>query len=218
MEKEAIVAWAKARMLSTDEVPLEIGYRYYHGLRVAALALELVNAESLVVNQELLFIGALLHDVGKAGDKGKGHGPRGAELIQKQIPHLFGQDELERVTQIVAYHYMRPKSKYMLGKPDPGWPQEVLLVQDADTLDHFGANGIWIAHHFATVEKRNQQSSIDRHIMEDEAWKQESQQAMNYPAALRELEHRISCMDNFVWQWAREEQGQLTFRRLEEQL
>lgn len=216
MDKEAIVAWAKTRMLATDEAPLETGYRYYHGLRVATLTLKLAKVESLEVNEELLFIGALLHDVGKAGDQSKEHGPRGAELIRKQISDLFDPDELERVIQIVACHYLRPKSKYMRDKPDPGWPAEVLLAQDADVLDHFGANGIWIAHHWAAVEKRTQASSIERHHVDDEAWKQESRQSINYPTALAELEHRIVFMEEFVQQWEREERGQLTCRTLRE--
>lgn len=203
-------------MLGREDAPLETGYRYYHGLRVSKLALALAQSESISVESDLLFIAALLHDVGKAGTKGKGHGPRGAELIARSIPQLFNSEELRYVTNIVANHYMRPHSKYLQGEPDPGWPPEVLLVQDADTLDHFGANGIWISHHWAAMERRDQASSISRHWVDDEAWRQESQRAMNYPTALCELQHRISCMDSFIRQWEREEQGQLTYRSTKE--
>jgi putative nucleotidyltransferase with HDIG domain len=212
MQKEAIQAWAKEQMLPANDKHLETGYRYYHGLRVAKLSLELAAAESLGVNEELLFIGGLLHDVGKAGEGGKGHGPRGAEIIEAEIADLFTPDELRQVTSIVANHYMRPQSKYLRDQPDPHWPPEVLLVQDADTLDHFGANGIWIAHHWAAFEKRNQAASISRHWVEDQPWHAESRRAMNYQTASRELEHRIACMDAFIHQWEKEEQGQLSYR------
>ncbi len=209
MQWEAIIEWAKARMLESDEAPLEIGYRWHHGRRVANLALELASMESLTVDREVLYIGALLHDVGKAGYQGKEHGPRGARLIEEQIPHLFGREELRQVLAIVANHYLRPKSKYVRGQPDPGWPAEVLLVQDADALDHFGANGIWITHHWAALELRDQADSIARYYGVDSEWRQEALQAMNYLAAVGELKQRIAFMDAFMQQWQREEQGLL---------
>ncbi|MGI6357219.1 MAG: HD domain-containing protein [Bacillota bacterium] len=209
MQWEAVIEWGKGKMLRSDEAPLEIGYRWHHGRRVANLALELARVEALTVDREVLYIGALLHDVGKAGYQGKEHGPRGARLIEEQIPHLFGRDELRQVTSIVANHYQRPKSKYLRDQPHPGWPPEVLLVQDADTLDHFGANGIWINHHWAALERRNQAESIARYYGVEKAWRQEALQALNYPAAVEELKQRIAFMDSFMRHWQREEQGLL---------
>lgn len=209
MQRDEIISWAKARMLAVDEAPLETGYRFHHGQRVAQLALRLAEVESLSVDRDLLFIGALLHDVGKAGEQGKGHGPRGARLIEEQIAPLFSPEELRLVTTIVASHYLRPKSKFQRNQPDPGWPAEVLLVQDADTLDHFGANGIWIAMHWATHEKRNQPDTIARHFGVDQEWHRESRQAMNYPSAVAELEQRIAFMTAFMQRWSREDRGQL---------
>lgn len=210
MQTEQILAWAADQMAAAPEPALEPGYRYHHGLRVAKLALALARTEVLAVDEQLLYVGGLLHDVGKAGEQGKGHGPRGAELISQQIADLFSAEELRRVTEIVANHYMRPKSKYLRHQPDPGWSAEVLLVQDADTLDHFGANGIWIAHHWSTVERRSPARSIRWHWVDNAPWHEESRRSINFPAARAELERRIACMDAFVRQWELEEAGCLS--------
>ena len=47
-------------------------------------------------------------------------------------------EELEAVAQIVLHHYDRPNSIWFEGKEKPEWTPDILLVQDADVLDHFG--------------------------------------------------------------------------------
>lgn len=209
MQQAEIVAWANARMQSATEPALETGYRLHHGQRVARLALALAARETLSVDRGVLFIGALLHDVGKSGAQGKGHGPRGARLIEEEIAHLFTADELRRVTTIVASHYLRPKSKFHRNQPDPGWPAEVLLVQDADALDHFGANGVWIAHHWAAKEQRSQTATIEEHFGPGREWHDEALQAMNFPAAVAELKQRMAFTDAFMREWQLENCGEL---------
>ncbi len=210
MHKQEIIAWAKAKMLDISHHPLEDGYRYYHGERVARLSLRLAEALALPVNKDVLFIGALLHDVGKVGYSGPDHGPRGAQIIELEIPHLLTQEELAQVTNIVSNHYERPRSKYWRGRPDPGFPSEILIVQDADTLDHHGGNGIWIAHHWHTLERVSQAEAIHRYRVVDAEWRRESWEAMNYAISRRELEYRLKLMDAFFARWERETAGELT--------
>lgn len=209
MQQAEIIAWAESKMQSAVEPALETGYRFHHGQRVAQLALALAARESLAVDRDVLFIGALLHDVGKSGDVGKGHGPRGARLIEEEIAHLFTAEELRRVTTIVASHYLRPKSKFQRNQPDPGWPAEVLLVQDADTLDHFGANGVWIAHHWAAKEQRSQTATIAEHFGPGRDWYEEALRAMNYPEAVAELKQRMAFTDAYMREWQRENRGEM---------
>ena len=141
-------------MLQADESPLEPGYRWYHGVRTAKLAGLLAEQMQLDVDKDILELGGLLHDVGKAGYRGPDpHGIRGARLIRAEIAHLFPPDKLERVASIVANHYQRPNSKYWRGKEAPEFPAEVLLVQDADILDHLGANAIWLAFRYGAKER-----------------------------------------------------------------
>jgi len=209
---EAIKLWAQEKMLTADESPLEPGYRWYHGHRVAKLAANLAKQEQLQVNEQILKIGALLHDVGKAGYKGpEPHGPRGGELIRREIGYLFHPQELEQVVTIVANHYERPNSKYWRGKQAPNFPAEGLLVQDADIIDHFGANAIWLTIHHSAHEQRNQAATIERFHRVDPAWHHEAMASLNFQASRRELAHRLAWLHQFYAQWQREEQGELTY-------
>lgn len=211
MQKEKIIAWAQKKMLLADEAPLEPGYRWYHGCRVANLSLALAQQLGLNIDPDILYIGGLLHDVGKAGYRGdEPHGPRGARLLRQEIAHLFTPTELDRVAHIVANHYQRPKSKYMIGKIPPVFPDEVLLVQDADTIDHFGINGVWLTFHRATAQQQSQADIIHRHHSSDVAWHEEALNALNFELSQRELEHRLHLMHRLYAQWEREEAGELT--------
>lgn len=213
MNIATIKAWAEAKMLQADDSPLEPGYRWYHGMRTAKLAGYLAHQMKLDIDEAIIEIGGLLHDVGKAGYKGpEAHGPRGARLIQEEIAHLFQPQELKRVTAIVANHYQRPKSKYWQEKEAPHFPAEILLVQDADTLDHLGANSIWLAFHYGINELRNQAKAIERFYLVDPEWHREGLASLNYDVSVREMEHRLAFLNSFYSQWQREEKGELTFR------
>lgn len=212
MDIEKIMAWGTDRMKYTDETPLEQGYRYYHGLRTASLAVDLAKRMGLVLNTDILYVGGFLHDVGKAGYKGPQHGPRGGDLIRAEIPHLFEGAELERVVNIVSNHYMRPNSHHFFGKDKPHFDTEVLLVQDADTIDHFGGNGIWLAIHWDSHHKRTQSQSIDYYLTEDVKWRKEALQALNFDLSRAELAFRIQRTDEQMVYWQLENQGKLTLR------
>jgi len=210
MELDKIIAWGTEKMKYTDETPLEKGYRYYHGLRSAKLAAALAEGMGLEVNRNVLFVGSFLHDVGKAGYRGPNHGPRGAELIRSEIPHLFSTSELGLVLSMVENHYARPNSKHYVGKVKPSFPDEVLIIQDADTIDHFGSNGVWIAYHWSGHHLRSQQDEIDYYNTRDTRWRKEAVEGLNYDLCKQELQYRISRIDEFFAVWQQEEKGALT--------
>lgn len=209
---QAIKTWAENRMLTADDSPLELGYRWYHGVRTAKLAGYLAEQTQLEVEQDVLEIGALLHDVGKAGYRGpEPHGTRGARMIRDEAAHLFSTGKLKRVTDIVANHYERPNSKYWQGKEPPSFAPEVLLVQDADVIDHIGANGVWLAFHYGAQELRSQEAAMERFYKVDPTWHQEMIQSLNFPASIQEMKHRLAFSHQFYSQWRCEELGKLTF-------
>lgn len=209
VDKEKILLWGAEKMQQADATPLEIGYRYYHGLRTAALAGALARAMGLKVDAEALYIGAFLHDVGKAECSGFGHGRGGKEVIEAEIPHLFTPAELAKVTDIVANHYRRPCQG---GKNSDRHPfsAEVLLVQDADALDHFGSSAVWLAFHWSKHQGRNQSQTIQFYHNEDLLWRQRALAGLNYDLSRREMEYRLGRIDEFFAHFAKEEAGALT--------
>jgi hypothetical protein len=183
MDKPAILDWARERMASEEAGALETGYRYYHGLRVGALAVELGERLKLPVPPDLLYIAGVLHDVGKAGYMGqKPHGPRGAKLIRKHAGAWFEPEELERVCLMVENHYERPLSKWYADRQKPEWPDEVLVIQDADLIDHVGYNQVWRNFLIARHKDRTSTEVISRFWRHERAkeWWAESHASLNF--------------------------------------
>ena len=200
MNTEAITARAVDRMSAIPEIPCEPGYRLHHGARAQKLALEIAEAEGLTVDRDALAMGALLHDIGKGGcPENESHAYRGAAIIQEAFRDLMDDTEREAVSEIVAHHYERPLSKWYADKEKPVWNNEILLVQDADVLDHFGIAGIWLALHWAA----HKQFTPDQTIQEWEtsaymcAWREEARRSLNFKTSRRLLELRIAEMDDF---------------------
>jgi HD superfamily phosphodiesterase len=210
MDTERIMAWGLEKMKFTDETPLETGYRYYHGLRTARIAISLADGLNLAIDRDVLFAGGFLHDVGKAGYRGPDHGARGEAMIRSEIPSLFADTELDAVCSIVRNHYHRPNSRHYCGKEKPSFPAPVLLVQDADTLDHFGGNALWLAFRWAVTQGRTPSDALEFHREQDATWRREALEGLNFSLSRRELEARIARIDAFFALWEEEQEGKLT--------
>ncbi|MBT9155078.1 MAG: hypothetical protein DDT37_00043 [Firmicutes bacterium] len=210
MDIEKIMAWGMEKMNFVDEAPLEKGYRYYHGKRTAQIALSLAQGMNLPVDRDTLFAGAFLHDVGKAGFNGPHHGARGEDMIRQEIAQLFSPAELEQVCSIVRYHYTRPHSHYSKGHLLPALSVETLLVQDADALDHFGGNALWLAFRWSGAHGRNPGETIRFYREQDAVWRHDALRGLNFPLSRRELQARIARTDAFFALWEEEERGELT--------
>jgi uncharacterized protein len=117
----------------------EPGYIYYHGLRTANLAAEILNKVEKRGNgrgptfDPVLYTGALFHDIGKGFVS---HHETGAELARRLLDGVCSDNELDRICDITRFHCIR-KSGFDLDK-------EILAVQDADIIDHFGTQEIWL--------------------------------------------------------------------------
>jgi len=200
MNIEAIRARASEMMAKTPEVPCEPGYRLNHGRRTEILSLEIADAEKLSVDRDPLAMGALLHDIGKDSCvKGESHAECGAHILRDKFADLMSPDEIFNVAEIIAHHYERPNSKWYEGKEKPVWNLEILLVQDADVLDHFGTPGIWLSMHWAVYKNFGPAESVEQWFSSDFmcAWRQEARRSLNFRTSRRLLELRIAEMDAF---------------------
>lgn len=212
MDREAVLDWARRRMAGTRDTPMEPGYRLRHGLRVAALALRLAERVAPAVERDLLELAGVLHDIGKSGGRGSdGHGPRGARIVRRGAARWFASGELERVCQMVAQHYARAGSRWYEGKPRPVWPDEVLLIQDADLLDHFGCNGVWRSVCRARRRGQAPEESLAEYWQPpaEPDWREEARRSLNFEASREELALRLRRSDAFFRAFAREQEGEL---------
>jgi uncharacterized protein len=109
----------------------EKGSIYYHGQRVARTALLL--RERIFPEDDsrdgILTAAAWFHDVGK--DVGP-HARTGAVLARALLAEHCTPEELDEICALILLHHENNCSPW------------VKLLQDADLIDHFGTQGIWI--------------------------------------------------------------------------
>ena len=110
----------------------ETGYIFYHGKRTAEIALKLATQLQANVNHELLYIGALFHDIGKGKEL---HNESGALMVRELLSDFYQKEALDNICEIVLYHNRR----LMFNDFSPA----IKIVQDADILDRVGPIGVW---------------------------------------------------------------------------
>lgn len=114
----------------------EIGAAYYHGKRVAggviALRKRLFDDDAM---DDILRCAGMFHDIGKGIEP---HSHTGAVLVRELLKEEMPESELEQVCRLIEAHGDR---RMRMGTHT--WDE--LLLQDADLLDHYGSQGIWMS-------------------------------------------------------------------------
>ncbi len=119
-----------------SHIEREIGHVYFHGKRVSnsVLLLRKRLAPEDDSQDEILRCAGLFHDIGKGIEP---HPQTGAALAKELLRDEMTPSELEQVCALIAAHDSRdPENKAL--------PFGLRLLQDADLLDHFGSQGLWL--------------------------------------------------------------------------
>lgn len=128
----------------------EIGAAYYHGKRVANGVIELrkklFDDDSM---DDALRCAGMFHDIGKGIEP---HTHTGAVLVRDLLKDQMSETELEQVCRLIEAHNDRnPQTDAH------SWDEK--LLQDADLLDHYGSQGIWMSvsyYAYTTQQEMNQ--------------------------------------------------------------
>ena len=99
------VAW-ESMGTRRSHLEREVGYAYYHGLRVANLAGEILFLRDGERNQfdEVVFSGGIFHDIGKGFGA---HNETGAEITRHLLGGSCEPNDLDAICEIVRYHCIR---------------------------------------------------------------------------------------------------------------
>lgn len=134
-------------------------YRYIHLEAVHNLVKKLLDRLDVEVDQEVLKIAALYHDIGRVEDiedgrmdpfEGhEGHAQRGAEKVSEFVSDYVTEDQLEKIEKIIRSHHSEPETT------------EGQILQDADKLSKFGVNNLWRQFHYACEHGADFNESID---------------------------------------------------------
>ena len=128
-------AYIKERFLT--ELNREDGYyRYTHSLRVAAICASIARSEGL--DEEMLILGGLLHDIGYVACKSRAdyadHGLKSAEIAEAYLKEQdYDPQKIQSVCYGIRVHTQEDEARIR--------PATVLedTVSDADNIDRFDA-------------------------------------------------------------------------------
>jgi putative nucleotidyltransferase with HDIG domain len=134
-------------------------YRYSHLQAVHAIVEKLIKELDVEVDEKVVEIAALYHDIGRSEDiedgemdpfEGhEGHDQRGKEKVAEFVSEYVTQDQLEKIQKIIGNHHSEPET--VEGK----------IVQDADKLSKFGVNNLWRQFHYACEHEIEFRDSIN---------------------------------------------------------
>lgn len=178
----------------------EKGYLFYHGQRVARLSLNLkqkLDAKNQI-NDDILYAGALFHDVGKEEEP---HNEVGAQRVRELLKEHVTSAELDEIALIVRGHNMRKKAnKYSIA---------VRIVQDADILDHMGAMNIWLAFHWNAHHEESVEKSLGFYnSAESKEYCARLGKILNFDVSRNIWQERVKFEEQFYNEFAREINGQ----------
>ena len=182
MDKEQAIEIARAAMAGLKtHAGRETGYIFHHGLRVGQLALSLLDASGLGedVDRHILFAGGLFHDIGKGSER---HAEAGANRATALLGHVCSREELQQIALLVAQHNQRG---------DEALPLDARLVQDADILDHVGAQMVWLLFQFSAHHDRSPQQTLDYYFSDEhQEYLARLREALNLEAARHAFDRR----------------------------
>jgi uncharacterized protein len=176
----------------------ERGYIYYHGQRVAELSLRLRGSieDGVEDDEDVLYVGALFHDVGKWMEP---HNEMGAVVVRALLRAECTGREIEAIAGIVREHNRRRTD---------GCSVYGRIVQDADILDHAGSMGLWLkllaraSHERTIVETLSAYTGADA---EEENGRMRA--FLNFEASKQVFDQRIAFEAHFLERFKREVNG-----------
>ena len=176
----------------------EKGYIYYHGRRTADLAVKIysdVKMDDDEGNSTLLYIAGLFHDVGK----GKAHHAlAGSKMLPKLIGSELSKEHLEEVQRLVREHNLRENPNTCM--------VDSKALQDADTLDHFGVQGIWLSIYYTARERNSQVDMLEYFSSsEHQEYAKSKFEGLNFALSRKIFKERLAYQSEFLRRVAQED-------------
>lgn len=131
----------------------EIGNKYYHGERVATLAVKLRELIFPGDNSkdDILTVAAWFHDIMNGKEN---HATVGATKAREVLQDYCTTEELDEICAIISVHDDRYSGRET-------YNHLIKLHQDADHLDHFGTYDVWMSFLYAVPHDMKFHEVID---------------------------------------------------------
>ncbi len=200
MDKQRIFEIARQSMGTRKGLlTREVGNLLHHGQRVAALALNLheqVDANN-TIDQDVLYTAGLFHDIGKGINP---HAETGAELAKSLLQEACSPDDCAQVVELIRLHNKRGRSDL---------PLAAHILQDADVLDHIGAQSIWLCFAFNAYTERGPNGALAYYTGAENQHIQPLWRAMlNLEISRKVFDQRLAVEQQFMQRFGEEMAGE----------
>lgn len=158
-EQEELKSRLKNEFSGYTELTGGKNYRYHHLVTTHEMVLKLSESVGADVDETVLEIAALYHDIGRAQDiedkemdpiaNHEGHAQKGAEIVEDYVSEFVESNQLEKIKAIIGNHHSKAQS--MEGK----------ILQDCDKLSNFGVSNLWRQFNYATNNEVSLYESIE---------------------------------------------------------
>lgn len=176
----------------------ERGSIYFHGQRVSRGVIQL---RKLVTSDNshdpYLRVAGLFHDVGKGMEP---HAHIGAILMKDLLRPYMAPDEVDEVVRLIDVHDDR--------KPDSDKHDlPVRLLQDADLLDHFGTQEIWMCFSYYATHERGVSEALDFYRNDYKKSVNRQRKLLNFEESRRIFEEKYRFQRDFIKRLKVESEG-----------
>jgi uncharacterized protein len=191
-----------ARQLMIDRkghLERETGYIYYHGVRTAEICIKLLDTmkRDCSIDRDLLYAGALLHDVAKGVEP---HAEHGAAIVRQCLAGKLPPESIESIAELVRMHNRRGQSTQI----------DQMLIQDADLLDHFGSQNVWLGFLFSASRDEPGEKALEYFRSEkNRGFVEWCRGILNFEVSREVLEEKIAFEEMFFGRFERELRGEL---------
>lgn len=179
----------------------EKGFIYYHGQRVANIVLELrqrlfPDDDS---HDQVLTVAAYFHDIAKGIEP---HSYYGSIIVKELLQDYCSEDELYTIAEIIKHHQFRD--------PNKNFSDLIRLIQDADTLDHFGTVEIWMNFNYYANNDGTMLDSVDYYSSEKfEEITATCRSLLNYDLSVQIFDEKLHFVKEFARRMKLEAQGKI---------
>lgn len=167
----------------------EKGEKFFHGQRVATLALTLRRRlyPDDSSHDEILTAAAWFHDILNGETD---HSLRGAERVRELLAPHCNADELDEICAIIRVHDDR--------SPALAYSRYVQLHQDADHLDHFGVYDVWRAFIYAIPHEQTMPETLEWMARERPKLNERFRKELHFELSKRIFDEKMDFLDQFT--------------------
>jgi len=184
----------------------EKGNKYYHGERVAALALTLRRhiLPDDGTHDDIMTVAAWFHDIMNGADD---HAGEGAAKTRGILSPYCSDEELDGICEMIRVHDDRCSAQETLSATAGELSTYIKIHQDADHLDHFGTFDIWMNFIYSVAHEQTINDARDWLVNVRPAEIERYRRELNFALSRKIYDEKMEFLAYFTERFAVEGSG-----------